>query len=369
MKSRIYLDHNATAPVHPAVIDAVAAALAQTGNASSVHGAGRQARRVVEEARERVAALVGARPRQIIFTSGGTEANNLALTGTGRPVFAAAAEHSSVLQAAQVTTLVPVDGDGRVDTAGLERLLAGADRPAVVAAMLANNETGVVNDVAAVAAAAHAHGALVHADAIQAAGKIAVDVAALGADMLSLSAHKLGGPQGVGALVVGEQVQLKPLLNGGGQELGRRAGTEPVALIAGFGKAAECALDALRRADHIQTLRDRLERKLPAATVFGAAARRLPNTSCLAMPGVSAETQVMHFDLAGIAISAGSACSSGKVKASHVLAAMGVASELARCAIRVSLGPQTTAEEIDRFVDVWTALRARLGAPAAATAA
>lgn len=366
--AEIYLDWNATAPVHHAVIAAMAEALAETGNASSVHRAGRRARHRVEEARARVAALIGARPAQVVFTGSGTEANNLALSGTGRTVLVGAAEHASVLEAAPDAGRIPVDGSGRIDLAALESLVNAVARPALVSVMLANNETGVLNDVAAAAAIAHRAGALVHCDAVQAAGKIAIDMQALGVDLLSLSAHKLGGPQGVGALAVADAVDLRPLLRGGGQERGRRAGTEAVAAIHGFGTAAELAIAPA--AAGMAELRDRLERALPEAAVLGTQAPRLPNTSCLAMPGVNADIQIMNFDLAGIALSAGSACSSGKIKASHVLAAMGVPPSLAASAIRVSLGPRTTEHEIDRFVEVWTALRARLaGARPVATAA
>jgi cysteine desulfurase len=330
-----------------------------------VHRFGRLARRAVETAREQVAALINAAPAQIVFTGSGTEANNLALAQPGRRVVVSAIEHDSVLQAAGGAERAAVDRDGVVDLASLERLLKSDPAPAIVAVMLANNETGVVQPVAEVAKLAHAHGALVHCDAVQAAGKIAIDVQALGADTLALSAHKFGGPQGVGALVVGDQVALRPLLLGGGQERGRRAGTENVAGIAGFGAAAEAARADLVRMDEIAAWRDameaRLRRAAPEAVVFGAGGRRLPNTSCVAMPGVAAETQVMALDLAGIAVSAGSACSSGKVRASHVLAAMG-AGDLAGNAVRVSAGWRSAAEDFERFTEAWVSLWARLGA-------
>jgi cysteine desulfurase len=314
-----------------------------------------------------VARLVGARAAQVIFTGSGSEANNLALAGAARPVLVGATEHASVLQATRDPAIIAVDSEGRLNLGALEESLVRLARPAIVAVMLANNETGVINDIALAATLAHRHGALVHCDAVQAVGKIPVDFAAPGVDMLSLSAHKLGGPQGVGALVVREGVDLAPLIKGGGQEFGRRAGTEPVAAIHGFGVAAEMA--GVRDWSHVARLRDGLERRLPAAWVWGRAAARLPNTSCLEMPGVAAETQVMNFDLAGIAISAGSACSSGKVRASHVLDAMNVPSDRARCAVRVSLGLETTAAEVDRFVETWTAMWARLGASRAAAPA
>ncbi len=371
MSGPIYLDYNATAPMKPAVIEAVSASLAETGNPSSVHRFGRLQRRRIEAAREAVAALAGARANQVVFTGGGTEANNLALRGVGRRVVVSATEHDSVLKTAAATgERIAVDRDGRVDLDALAAMLARDPRPALVCVMLANNETGVVQEVSAAARIAHAHGAILHCDAIQAAGKIPLDMGTLGADLLSLSAHKLGGPQGVGALVVGDEVALSPQLVGGGQERGRRAGTENVAAIHGFGVAARLASDDLGQMVEIARLRDGLESRLTAAapvTVFGAGAgvARLANTSCIAMPDVAAETQVMAFDLAGIALSAGSACSSGKVRASHVLAAMGIAPSVAGCAIRVSLGWRSTRAEIDRFVDAWLDLWARIGPRAA----
>ena len=361
-----YLDYNAGAPVKSAVAAAMADALERVGNPSSVHRFGRFARRAVSDARERVAALVGAAPAAVVFTAGGTEANNLALKGCGRAVVSAI-EHDSVLRAAPGATIAPVETRGVVDLAALEALLAVADGPALVSVMLANNETGAVQPAAEVSALAHAHGALYHCDAVQAAGKIPIDVASLGADLLSLSAHKMGGPQGVGALIVRDGVELEPLLLGGRQEMGRRAGTENVAGVVGFGVAAELAADDLGGAARLAGLRDDIERRLraiaPGLTVFAASAERLPNTTCLGMPGVPSETQVMALDLAGVAVSAGAACSSGKVGASHVLRAMGVAGDEA---IRVSLGWGTKSADADRLVEAWAALHARTRAKAAA---
>jgi cysteine desulfurase len=374
MSAPVYLDYNATAPLKPAVIEAIAAALAETGNPSSVHRFGRLVRRTVETARERVAALVDAAPVSVVFTGSGTEANNLALHQAhvaGRPVFVSAIEHDSVLHAASEATRIPVSRNGVVDLEALDRLLAGT-HGALIAVMLANNETGVIQPVAEIARMAHAHGASVHCDAVQAAGKIAIDVPALGVDTLALSAHKIGGPQGVGALIVADHLNVRPQVAGGGQERGRRAGTENVAGIAGFGVAAALAATDLSGMDGLARLRDATESRLrsacPDAVIFGADAQRLPNTICMAMPGIAAETQVMALDLAGVAVSAGSACSSGKVKASHVLKAMG-AGPLAGNAIRVSAGWRSTAEDFDRFVEAWTALRARLGAPRVASIA
>jgi len=364
--SDVYLDYNATAPVRPQVAEAVAQTLGTVGNPSSVHGFGRRARRALEDARAEVAALAGASPEAVAFTGSGTEANNWALSSRPR-VLASAVEHDSVLAGA--TERIPVDGNGRVDPAAVDEYLAADDAPALVSVMLANNETGVVQPVADVAEIARRRGARMHTDAVQAAGRLALDMDALDVDLLTLSAHKLGGPQGVGALVV-RNVELAPLLRGGGQERRRRAGTENVAGIVGFGVAARLALDErVARMAVLAKLRDDLEARIraiaPDATIFGRDAERLPNTSCLAMPGVAAELQVMDLDLAGVAVSAGAACSSGKVQASHVLSAMG-AGNTAGQAIRVSLGWATTAEDVDRFVAAWEKLYRRLGAARAA---
>ena len=354
-----YLDWNATAPLRAEAAAAVAAALARCGNPSSVHRQGREARGEVERARAAVAALVGAPAASVVFTSGGTEANPLALLGSGRArVLVSAVEHSSVLGAVPAAERLPVDGDGRVDLSALRALLADDPRPALVSVMAANNETGIIQPVAEAAALAHAHGALFHCDAVQAAGKLALSLAATGADLLTLSAHKLGGPPGIGALVVADRVALAPLLRGGGQERGRRAGTENRPGIAGFAAAA-AACDPAEYAA-VGRLRDRLEAALAdEAVIVGATAPRLPNTSAIAMPGVPAETQVIALDLDGVMVSAGAACSSGKVGPSHVLAAMGVAPEIAGSTIRVSLGWSTGEAEIAHFIAAWRALRRR----------
>jgi cysteine desulfurase len=373
MRRAIYLDHNATTPLRPAVAAAMAEALAAVGNPSSVHGFGRAARARLETAREQVAALVGARPAQVVFTSGGTEANDLALTGAGRErVLVTAIEHDSVLKATAATA-IPVARDGVVDLPALQRLLAETAAPALVSVMAANNETGVIQPVAEAARIAHEHGALLHCDAVQAAGKIAVDFNALGADLMTLSAHKLGGPAGVGALVVADPVQVAARLRGGGQERGRRAGTENLAGIAGFGVAAEIAAGALDAMAGLAALRDDLERRALAAVsgacAFGREAPRLSNTSCLALPGVASALQVMALDLAGVAVSAGSACSSGKVQPSHVLHAMGADAATAGCAIRVSLGWRSTVDDVEGFLEAWCALAARRHAVESLTAA
>ena len=357
----IYLDYNATAPVRPEVVDAMRGVLSAVGNPSSIHRAGRDARRAVERAREAVAALVGAAPDAVVFTSGGTEANNQALASADGLCLVSAIEHDSVLAAAPEAPRIAVDDLGRVDLARLARQLAER-RPALVSVMLANNETGVIQPVAEVVGLARRHATLVHCDAVQAGGKMAIDLARLGVDFLTLSAHKLGGPQGVGALVLADGVEPAALLHGGGQERRWRPGTENVAGIVGFGRACELAMDDGGWAARTRRLRDRLEAQIAAiapAPVFGRRAGRLANTSCLAMPGVSNQTQLIHFDLAGIAVSAGAACSSGKVGPSHVLAAMGVDPAEAACAIRVSLGWASTDDDIDRFVAAWTGLYSR----------
>jgi cysteine desulfurase len=356
-----YLDHNATSPLRPEAFESMVEALRAGGNPSSVHSAGRKARGFVEAARRQVAGLVGALPSEVVFTSGGTEANSLALAGAGRRrVLISAIEHDSVSRAVPDAETIPVDGNGVVDLAALERMLGSAGEPALVSVMSANNETGVLQPIGGVVRLAHAAGALVHCDAIQAAGKVPVDIHGLGVDYLGLSAHKLGGPSGVGALVVRSGAPFETDRRGGGQESNRRAGTENVAGIAGFGAAAEGS----GKGPDLAAWRDRLEIALvqiaPRARIFGANARRLGNTSCLSMPSVSAETQVMALDLAGVCVSAGAACSSGKVQRSAVLAAMGVAADEAATAIRISLGWNTELADIDRLIAAWRDLYIRV---------
>ena len=361
-----YLDYNATTPVLPDVAAAVTAELTRFGNPSSVHAAGRGARAGVEDARAAVAALVNARAQDVVFTSGGTEANALALRGlAAKAVFAAAVEHASVLAHVPVQNLIAVDGDGIIDLTALEQALAQASAPALVAVMLANNETGMLQPVAEVVKIARKYGAYVHCDAVQGPGKVAVDVQALGVDSLSLAAHKFGGVKGSGALVLRPGLGLAPDLPGGGQERRRRAGTENVPGIIGFGAAARA--EAQLRADivRIEKLRDDLEDAVLSTTgarVIGRGQARLPNTSCILLPGVSSETQLMRLDLAGVAVSSGSACSSGKIAPSHVLLAMGVAPEAAKSAIRVSLGWNSTENDVVRFLKIWRPLAASAAA-------
>lgn len=365
---RIYLDYNATAPLRVEAREAMDAALDLHGNPSSVHKEGRQARALVEQAREQVAALVGAEPRNVIFTSGGTEANVTALSPEnvnpaapeGVRCLISAVEHPSILAGGRFSKdairLVPVSGDGIVDLAALESMLADADGAGVlVSVMAANNETGAVQPVAETAELVRAHGAILHVDAVQAAGKIPFDLGQSGAHMISLAAHKIGGPKGVGALVLSDDYSLKaPLLAGGGQELRYRAGTENVSGIAGFGASTEVALNELEAFKTLAGLRDRLEQQVrelaPEAVFLAAGSDRLANTSCFAIRGLKSETLVIALDLAGIAVSAGSACSSGKVQHSHVLEAMGVAPDIATGAVRVSLGWASGDTGTDKFI-------------------
>jgi cysteine desulfurase len=362
-----YLDYNATAPVLPAVIDAMTQCLRNTGNASSVHRFGRAQRRRIEEARAAVARTVKAQPAEIVFTSGGSEANALALKGSGRTrLIVSAIEHDSVPgNAGENAERIPVDGSGVVDLAALQEILERSTEPALVAVMLANNETGVIQPLAEIVRTAHAHGALVLCDAVQALGKIAVDFAALNVDYLSLSAHKIGGAHGVGALVVRKGVPLTAQILGGGQESSRRAGTENTAGIVGFGVAAAHVDDHLSRAGSVAGLRDLAARRIrdlaPQARVFGEAAMRLPNTLCIEMPGVKAETQIVALDLAGVAVSAGAACSSGKLRPSTVLQAMGVDAAQASNAIRISFGWDSDESDVERLIAGWGALWARAG--------
>ena len=352
----IYLDANATEPLRPEARAAVMDALGLVGNPASIHGAGRAARQMLEGSRRVIAGRYGAPVGGVVFTSGGTEADALAVAslGRGRRVLIGATEHDAVRAACEQAEVIPVDRDGVVDLGALERLLA-AGGLALVCVMLANNETGTVQPIAAVAALCRRFGALLHVDAVPAAGRMAVDLAALGADSLAVSGHKIGGPKGAGALLLADDGHLPPLIAGGGQERGRRGGTPALPAIAGFAAAARCPLPDLL------PLRVALESAAEAhgAIVLGGR-DRLANTSCLALPGVRAETQVIALDLAGIAVSAGAACSSGKVSRSHVLDAMGCGA-LAGEAIRVSLPWNATAADVAAFGVAYGAMVTRLG--------
>jgi cysteine desulfurase len=372
---RTYLDHNATCPLRPMARAAMAETLSLAANASSVHAEGRAARARVEAGREQVAALVGADPRTVIFTSGATEANTQALSPdieiAGRAVhfnalLVSAVEHPSVraggrFPAERIETIA-VDGNGIVDLASLDASLARhsatGSRP-LVSVMAGNNETGAIQPVAEIARRVHDAGGILHCDAVQIAGRVPFDLVTCGADLISLSSHKLGGPQGAGALVVrNEEIRVSPLIRGGGQERGARAGTENVAAIAGFGAAAqEARLALVSEARRLVALRDMAEAGIKAvagdAIVFSSGTARLPNTLCFAVPGIAAETAIIAFDLEGVALSSGAACSSGKVGPSDTLKAMRVDPEAAKGAIRVSIGWDTNEDDISRFLEVW----------------
>jgi len=361
----VYLDHNATSPVRPEVTEAVISALREGGNPSSVHQPGRAARARVEQARSTIAQSICARAEDLIFTSGGTEANNLAIhaakaLGAVR-IIHSAIEHDAVRAAAVASGLAtevwPVDASGRARLDWLEQRLAKADpaQPILFALMAANNETGVLQPYAEAGAKIAEAGHLFLIDAVQMTSKAPFDFAGSFAQFAALSAHKAGGPQGVGALATACDAQVGALITGGGQEKGRRGGTENVAGVTGFA-AAIAAVDA-DEASRIRRLRDRIEARLQAAApevvIWGEGAERLPNTICLSAPGWPSEIQVIALDLAGFAVSAGSACSSGKVRKSHVLEAMGANEDHASCALRVSLGWTTTEAEADAFADAW----------------
>jgi cysteine desulfurase len=374
MTERAYFDWNATAVLREEARAAAISALQITGNASSVHGEGRQARALIEKARGQVAHLLGAPAKNVTFTSSGSEANMLALTPLLEPagqktpcdqLFVSAIEHPSVRAGgrfgkADIVELRVLEA-GILDLEHLKQALTRAKTP-VVSVMLANNETGVIQPIPAIAEIVHAANGILHVDAVQAAGRIVVDIEALGADLLTISSHKIGGPQGAGALVRRGEIHIaQPLITGGGQERGLRAGTENVAAISGFGAAAAAVTSALAsECRHLSATRSAIERRLkalcPNLIVFGEAAERIPNTTLVTVPGMKAETAVIAFDLAGVAVSSGSACSSGKVSASHVLAAMGVSPALAQGAIRLSTGYATSEADVEKLINAWTAV-------------
>lgn len=354
----IYLDYNASAPLKPSVKAAIMTALDSVGNPASVHQAGRRARAHLETAREEIARLVAVKPAQVILTSGGTEANNLAILPWSGTVLYSATEHDSVRAAINENAIiVPVDGNGLIDLAALEQLLKTAKPPILLSVMLVNNETGVIQPYQAIAALAKRAQARLHCDAVQALGKLPLDFAALGADCLTLSAHKIGGPQGCGALIVAENLPFAPLLRGGGQEMRRRAGTENLLGIVGFGAAARAAHDDIALQATLRLWRDALEQAIqaeaPDAVFVGQGAERVANTSCVIMPGATSATQLMAYDLAGFAVSSGAACSSGKVNPSHVLRAMGYDANAADSAVRISLGWNTQSGDSAAFAANW----------------
>ena len=369
--TRTYLDYNATGVMRPDVKEAMFKVMDRGfGNPSSVHGEGRAARALVETARDSVGALVGSRARDVVFTGGGTEGNNAIIAQKYDTILYSAVEHDCVLEAVRASGAkaveLPVTSEGLMDLNALKAALDVAQGRVLVTVMLANNETGVIQPVKQIAQLAHDSGAIIHTDAIQAAGKIPIDFNDLGVDLMTLSAHKLGGPQGVGAIVIKPALAFQPLLRGGGQELGRRSGTENVAGIHAFGVAAALALKSSLDVKSIRQMRDDLEHRVreiaPDAIVWGEGAERLPNTSCLSMPAVSGEVQVMAFDVAGIAVSSGSACSSGKVKESHVLKAMGAEGDDASNSVRISMGWGNTPADVDAIVAAWSELYKRTAA-------
>ena len=359
-EGRHYLDHNATTPLLPSAREAIAAALDVLGNPSSVHAEGRHARALIERERERVAASVGADPADVIFTSGATEANATIIAHAaqaGWPVFASAVEHLSVLDTEPAPEPLAVTSDGIIDPETLRNYLP-AEGPFLLCLMLANNETGVIQPVRKVADLVHERGGYLHVDAVQALGKIPVDISEIAADTLSVSGHKIGGPAGVGALARrAGAYEPRPLIRGGGQERRLRGGTENVGGIAGLGAAAAQVVQRLADMPRISSLRDWLQDEIctisPDVTIFGAATPRLGNTLCFALADVTAEMAMIRFDLAGIAIGSGSACSSGKMAASHVLAAMGADADAAGSALRISLGPETTEADVEAAARVW----------------
>jgi cysteine desulfurase len=375
-RDRVYLDWNATTPLRPEAREAMAAALDLSGNPSSVHAEGRASRRLVEDARAVIAEAVGASVRNVVFTSGGTEANSLALTPGLRPnsglpinrLVVTAIEHASVLAGGrfprEAVEILGVGKSGVVELDHLREILADGS-PALVSVMSANNETGALQPVAEVADIVHGAGGLLHVDAVQSFGRISFDIKEMKADLISISAHKIGGPKGVGALVLADGLNgLEASIRGGGQEQGRRAGTENVSGIAGFGAAAKAAMASLHGdRDRVENLRKRLEtglRQTRGVIVFSEHTPRLPNTTLFTVPGLKAETAVIGFDLEGIAVSSGSACSSGKVQPSHVLEAMGFGPEPAKGAVRLSLGWSTTEADIDCCLEAWRKLASAL---------
>ncbi len=371
-KPRIYLDYNASAPLRPCantVMQQVMGGESAAMNASAVHHFGREGRRIIEEARQAVAALVNAPPAQVIFNSGATEGNNTVIQHFSRTypqkrILVSAIEHPSVLQAAPNLERIPVRPDGTIDPQALETMMASGEEVALVSVMAVNNETGAIQDVSQLSEIAHKYGAFVHSDAVQAAGRIPLNLTEMGIDFLTLSAHKIGGPQGVGALVLGLCGETPKLLFGGGQEKSARAGTENVCGIAGFGAAAKESLERMNHYQALATWRDRLEREMlettPEAIIHAKTVKRVANTSFFSVPGLPSETLLMALDLEGVAVSNGSACSSGRVEPSHVLKAMGCDDKTAASALRVSLGWATKESDIEGFLAVWKTVTARI---------
>lgn len=360
----IYLDYNATAKMRPEVLELVTKIMGEVGNASSAHEFGRQARKHIENARAQVATLCNATPEQVVFTSGATESINTVLSGfRDKRVLISTIEHSAVIAAAPHAEKIPVTSDGVIDIEAYKNLLQDGDPPALVSVMLVNSETGVIQPITEMAKLAHEAGALFHTDAVQGAGRIDISLNKLGVDFISLSAHKFAGPQGVGAIITGENIELPKFMLGGGQEKNCRAGTHNTAGIAGMGLAAELALKNMPAYADIQKLRDEMETRIRkisnAITIYGDKSPRVGNTTNVGLPSVPAQTQMMALDLDGIAVSSGSACSSGAFKASHVLTAMGATDEEAKSALRISLGWATTQADIDCFLESWSKIAKR----------
>ena len=367
MKRQIYLDYNATTPIKPAVLEFLKEILGESGNASSIHGFGRAARRRVETAREQVAALVGVHANQVIFGSGATEANNTVLHAfAGKRILISAVEHSSIAQTVPDAERIPVDEDGVIDLAAFETMLDQGPAPALISIMMVNNETGVIQPVAEAAKLAKKKhpGVFIHTDAVQAAGRIKIDFAALYADYMTLSSHKMGGPQGVGALITAPGALTARYITGGGQEKRLRAGTENVAGIAAFGLAAAHAVADMDVYQKLGLWRDKLEQRLAACTpgliIFSKNAPRVANTSAIGLTGMDAQTIIMGLDLDGIAVSSGSACASGTVKASHVLGALRPDDCDVIAGFRISMGWGTNEDDIEHFINVWTKIMNRV---------
>lgn len=354
----VYLDYNATAPTRPEVIERVSSVMTEAGNASSVHQFGQKVRSHVETARQQIADLINVSPNQIVFTSGATESNNTALHAfQDKRVLISSIEHPAVLEAAPHAEHIPVTNDGVVDLDAFESMLNDGVPPAIVSVMLVNSETGAIQPVKEIAKLAKQKGALVHTDAVQAAGRIPLDFSDLGVDFMSLSAHKMAGPQGVGAFIFRSGLTFEKFMKGGTQERMQRGGTINVSGIAGFGLAAELAAQNMPHYQELTKLRDHLETEIHKicddAVICAQNAPRVGNTSNIGLPGVPAQTQLMALDLAGIAVSSGSACSSGSFKPSHVLQAMNLGHDLSSNALRISMGWATSAGDIDRFIDAW----------------
>ncbi len=357
--SLIYLDYNATAPIKPEILSLVTQVMGDVGNGSSVHRFGQRARKYIEDARNQMAQLCHVTPEQVIFTSGATESNNTVLSGyKDKRVLVSAIEHPAVLQSAPHAEMIPVTSDGLVDMEAYEALLKQSPTPAIVSIMMVNSETGVIQPIKKLAQMAHEAGALFHTDAVQAAGRIDIDLNELGVDFMCLSAHKMAGPQGVGAIIFKEGQDVPKLMQGGGQEKNCRAGTHNTAGIAGMGLAAKMALENIKSYEETIKLRDHLESEIHKisnkAVIYGENAPRVGNTCNVGLPDTPAQTQMMQLDLDGIAVSSGSACSSGSFKPSHVLTAMGASEAEAKSALRISIGWATTADEIDRFLEAWS---------------